>query len=199
VPELAIRKIVKIVEQTRQEIGRALEKPTEMVAIAAVLKNPWANQGYVEDLRSTILALAPKLGDELVPMLLDEIGGADAVQAYGKAAVVGMRGEIEHASGLIHTLRFGNKFRDAVGGKTFLSFTNRRGGPGGSIQVPMAHKLDSGQRSHYITMEFSIADAPADDEIVVVIAASTGGRAFPRIGNRYIDVEEMGLSPQDSR
>lgn len=197
--ELVIRKIVRIIDETRREIGRPLETPIRMIAAAAVLKNPWAGKGYVDDLRPTILALAPKLGDELVPMLVRDAGGGDAIEAYGKAAVVGMAGEIEHASGFIHTLRFGNKFRDAVGGTSFLSFTNKRCGPGGSVQIPMAHKLDAGQRSHYITMEFSIADAPDSDEIVVAIGAATGGRAFPRIGNRYIDMEEMGLSSSEKR
>lgn len=197
--ELVIRKIVRIIEETRREIGRPLATPVRMIAAAAVLKNPWAGRGYVEDLRPTILALAPKLGDELVPILVRDAGGADAVQAYGKAAVVGMAGEIEHASGFIHTLRFGNKFREAAGGTSFLSFTNKRSGPGGSIQIPMTHKMDAGQRSHYITMEFSIPDAPDTDEIVVAIGAATGGRAFPRIGNRYSDMEEMGLSSSEKR
>jgi len=197
--ELIIRKIARIVEETRREVGRPLERPIRMIAVAAVVRNPWAGQGYVEDLRPDILALAPKLGDELVPILVEEAGGGHAIEAYGKAAVVGMAGEIEHASGFIHTLRFGNKFRDAVGGTSFLSFTNKRSGPGGSIQIPMIHKSDAGLRSHYITMEFSIADAPDTDEIIVAIGAATGGRAFPRIGNRYIDMEEMGLSSREVR
>jgi hypothetical protein len=89
-------------------------------------------------------------------------------------------------------LRFGNKFREAVQGKSYLSFTNKRGGPGTSIQIPMMHKMDDGLRSHYLTFEFSIADAPAADEIVVAIGGATSGRAHPRIGNRYLDMEEMG-------
>ena len=72
-------------------------------------------------------ALAPKLGDILVPELIKEIGSGDKVLAYGKAGVVGVKGEIEHASAFIHTLRFGNKFREAVGGTSYLSFTNIRG------------------------------------------------------------------------
>lgn len=192
--ELIIRKIVRVVEETRHEVGRPVEPPIRMIGVAAVITNPWAGRGYVEDLRTNILALAPKLGDELVPMLVKEAGGGEAIEAYGKAAVVGMAGEIEHASGFIHTLRFGNKFREAVGGTSYLSFTNKRSGPGGSIQIPMMHKADAGLRSHYITMEFSIPDAPDAHEIVVAIGGATGGRAFPRIGNRYSDMEEMGLS-----
>jgi hypothetical protein len=188
---LVIRKTASFTETTFIEGGRRAERPGLMAAAAAVIVNPWAGKGFVEDLRPEILGYAPALGDMLVPMLLQLLGGGDKVEAYGKAAVCGVNGEVEHASGFIHTLRFGNKFRQAVDGKSYLSFTNRRGGPGSSIQIPMMHKLDEGLRSHYLTLEFSIADAPGPDEIVVAIGGATGGRAHPRIGNRYLDMEEM--------
>jgi Amino acid synthesis len=188
---LLIRKTACFTETTFMEGGRRAERPGLMAAAAAVIVNPWAGRGFVEDLRPEILGYAPALGDMLVPMLLQLLGGGDKVEAYGKAAVCGVNGEVEHASGFIHTLRFGNKFRQAVDGKSYLSFTNRRGGPGSSIQIPMMHKLDEGLRSHYLTLEFSIADAPGPDEIVIAIGGATGGRAHPRIGNRYLDMEEM--------
>jgi hypothetical protein len=188
---LVIRKTATFTETTFIEGGRRAERPGMMAAAAAVIANPWAGRGFVEDLRPEILGYAPALGDLLVPMLLQLLGGGDKVEAYGKAAVCGVNGEVEHASGFIHTLRFGNKFRQAVGGKSYLSFTNRRGGPGSSIQIPIMHKLDEGLRSHYLTLEFSIADAPGPDEIVVAIGGATAGRAHPRIGNRYLDMEEM--------
>jgi hypothetical protein len=188
---LVIRKTACFTETTFMEGGRRAERPGLMAAAAAVIVNPWAGRGFVEDLRPEILGYAPALGDMLVPMLLQLLGGGDKVEAYGKAAVCGVNGEVEHASGFIHTLRFGNKFRQAVDGKSYLSFTNRRGGPGSSIQIPMMHKLDEGLRSHYLTLEFSIADAPGPDEIVIAIGGATGGRAHPRIGNRYLDMEEM--------
>jgi hypothetical protein len=188
---LLIRKTASFTETTFIEGGRRAERPGLMAAAAAVVVNPWAGRGFVEDLRPEILGYAPALGDMLVPMLLQLLGGGDKVEAYGKAAVCGVNGEVEHASGFIHTLRFGNKFRQAVDGKSYLSFTNRRGGPGSSIQIPMMHKLDEGLRSHYLTLEFSIADAPGPDEIVIAIGGATGGRAHPRIGNRYLDMEEM--------
>lgn len=192
-----IRKIVTHVEETRIEGGKAAEPPLKMLAVAAVIANPWAGKGFVEDLRTDILRLAPPLGDVLVPLLVDAAGGADAVEAYGKAAVVGTSGEVEHASGFIHTLRFGNKFREAVGGTSYLVFTNIRGAPGCSIQVPMTHKADPGFRSHYLTLEFQIADAPAPDELVIAIGAATGGRPHHRIGNRYSDMEEMKAEQVD--
>ena len=195
---LKIRKIVKVVEETRTEMGRTPERPVGMVAVAAIIENPWAGLGHVDDLRPKILELAPQLGEEMVSVLVGEIGSGGRVEAYGKAAVVGMNGDIEQASGMIHTLRFGNKFRDAVGGTSYLSFTNKRGGPGCSVQIPMMHKNNAGMRSHYLTMEFSVNDAPGPDEILIALGASTSGRAFPRIGDRYQDMEEMGIDPEKS-
>ena len=116
--------------------------------------NPWAGKGFVEDIKPEILEFAPKLGDILVPELIKEIGSGDKIQAYGKAAIVGLNGEIEHASAFIHTLRFGNKFRDAVGGTAYLSFTNTRGPAGSKISIPMMHKKDPGLRPFYLTHEF---------------------------------------------
>ncbi|MEX1109622.1 MAG: amino acid synthesis family protein [Dongiaceae bacterium] len=189
-----IRKIVHFVEDCLIEGGKAAAEPARMVAAAAVLRNPWAGRGFVENLRPEILDVAPDIARRLVPIIVEACGGKDRIEAYGKAAVVGSNGEVEHASALIHTLRFGNLYREAVGGKSYLSFTNKRGGPGCSIAVPMMHKLDEGQRSHYLTIEFSINDAPGPDEIVVALGASTGGRAHPRIGNRYTDMEEMAAA-----
>jgi Amino acid synthesis len=194
-----IRKTVKFTETTFIEGGRQASPPVLMVAVAAVIANPWAGKGFVEDLRPAILEAAPGLADVLVPMLLDELGGGTRLEAYGKAAVVGLNGEIEHASGFIHTLRFGNRFREAVGGTSYLAFTNKRGPAGCSIQIPLMHKTDEGFRSHYLTAEFAIADAPGPDEIVVALGGAATGRAHPRIGNRYIDMEEMAKEPDAAR
>ena len=188
---LQIRKIVRYIDETLIEGGKAAERPWIMVAVAAVIKNPWAGQGFVEDLRSTILEVAPPLGEIMVPDLLATIGGADKVEAYGKAAVVGMNGEVEHGSGMIHTLRFGNQYRVAVGGQSFLSFTNKRAGPGTAITIPMMHKDDAGFRAHYLTHEFHIPDAPGADEIVIALGAASSGRPHHRIGDRYQDMAEM--------
>ncbi len=193
---LHIRKMIKIVEEIRSEMGRIPERPMEMIAVACVITNPWAGQGFVEDLKPKILEVAPPLGEEMVRVLLDEVGSGERIEAYGKAAIVGMNGDLEHASGIIHTLRFGNKYRDAVDGTAYLSFTNKRGAPGCCVQVPMMHKIDVGQRSHYLTMEFNVHDAPGPDELLVVLGAATTGRPFPRTGNRYQDIEEMGHDPE---
>ena len=189
-PEL--RKTVSYAEETLIEGGRAAPKPLKLFAAAAVLRNPWAGRGFVEDLKPEIHAIAPKLGALLTAEILRLAGGGEAVEGYGKAAVVGTGGEVEHASALIHTLRFGNHYRNAVGAKSYLSFTNVRGGPNCPIVIPLMHKADEGMRSHYLTIQFSILDAPASDEIVVALGASVGGRPHHRIGDRYQDLKDLG-------
>lgn len=193
---LQVRKLVTRSEEIRIEGGREADPPLFLYGVAAVIANPWAGKEFIDDLKPEILEVAPELGALVVPRLVDAAGGGDAVEAYGKATMVGTSGEVEHGSALIHTLRFGNVFRDAVGGTSYLSFTNTRGAPGATISIPMMHKADPGWRSHYLTLEMTVADAPGPDEIVVAIGASVGGRPHHRIGNRYSDMEEMGLSPE---
>jgi len=188
--ELNVRKYATFVEETLIEGGKAADRPIRSVVVAAVMRNPWAVRGWVENLRPEILSLAPPLGRELTARLT-ALMSADQVEAYGKAAVVGVNGEIEHASGLIHTLRFGNMFREAVNGTAFLSFTNIRTAPGALVSLPMIHKSETGKRSHFLTATFQMVDAPAPDEILVAIGASDGSRAHPRISDRFQDMEEM--------
>ena len=190
--KLELRKFSKFVDKTFIEGGKEAKEPVLLVSVAAVFKNPWDGQGFVEDLKPVILDLAPKLGDILVPELIKEIGSPDKILAYGKAGTVGLDGEIEHASALIHTLRFGNYYREAVGAKSYLSFTNTRGPADAPIMVPLMDKNDAGRRSHYLTVQFSIADAPRADEIVVVLGGSIGGRPHHRIGDRYQDLKDLG-------
>jgi len=187
-----IRKTLLHVETTLIEGGRAAPKPLKLIAAAAVIRNPWAGMGFVDDLKPAIHDVAPELGVLLTGMILDAAGGGAAVEGYGKAAVVGLEGEVEHASALIHTLRFGNHYRQAVGAKTYLAFTNIRGGANTPIMIPLMDKNDEGRRSHYLTIHFAIPDAPAADEIVVALGASIGGRPHHRIGDRYQDLKDLG-------
>jgi hypothetical protein len=189
---LELRKTVTYIDETRIEGGRSAPRPLKLFGVAAILRNPWAGRGFVEDLKPEIHAIAPQLGELLTTEILRIAGSSEAVEGYGKAALVGTAGEVEHASALIHTLRFGNLFRKAVGAKSYLSFTNIRGGPGCPIAIPMMHKHDEGMRSHYLTLQFAIADAPASDEIVVALGASIGGRPHHRIGDRYQDLRDLG-------
>jgi hypothetical protein len=135
---------------------------------------------------------APVLGKLLTDRIIALAGGGDRIEAYGKAAIAGLGCELEHASALIHTLHFGNFYREAVGAKSYLGFTNTRGPANTQIQIPLMDKNDTGRRSHYLTVQFSIADAPADDELVIALGGATGGRPHHRIGDRYQDLSELG-------
>ena len=187
-----IRKTLLHVETTLIEGGRQAPTPLKLIAAMAVVKNPWAGRGYVEDLKPEIHAVAPELGSLLTRMIIETAGSGDAVEAYGKSAVVGLDGEVEHASALIHTLRFGNHYRTAVGAKSYLAFCNTRGPANAPVMIPLMDKNDEGRRSHYLTIQCAIPDAPAADEIVVALGASIGGRPHHRIGDRYQDLKELG-------
>ena len=186
-----IRKIVTYDEEVFIEGFRKAAEPWRMFAVAAVVKNPWAGR-YVENLKPEIQAYGPVLGEMMTARMIELAGSGEAIEAYGKAAVVGLNGEVEHASGLIHTLRFGNFYREAVGAKSYLAFTNTRGPANAPIMVPLMDKNDTGRRSHYLTIQFAISDAPRDDEIVVVLGAATSGRPHHRIGDRYQDLKDLG-------
>jgi hypothetical protein len=191
--ESLLRKVVVTTEEIFIEGGKKVASPYRVTAAAAVLTNPWAGRGFVEDLSPEIISLAPRIGEVLVPVMLSAIGGADQVEAYGKAAVVGLNGEVEHASALIHTLRFGNQLRQAVSGASYLSFTNKRATAGCSVDIPLKHINEEGRRSHFLTATISIADAPGPDEIVVALAVAASGRPHQRIGDRYEDMKAMGV------
>jgi hypothetical protein len=189
---IAIRKTLLHVETTLIEGGKAASQPLKLIGAMAVIRNPWAGRGFVENLKPEIHTAAPVLGELLTGMILEAAGSGDSVEGYGKAAIVGLDGEVEHASALIHTLRFGNHYRTAVGAKTYLAFTNTRGPANAPIMIPLMDKHDEGRRSHYLTVHCAIPDAPAADEIVVALGASIGGRPHHRIGNRYQDLQELG-------
>ena len=191
-----IRKTLLHVEKTFIEGSKEAPSPLTLIAAVAVIKNPWVNlqngEEFIEDLKPGILDVAPGLGEKLTSMIIKEAGSGKNVEGYGKSAIVGLKGEIEHASGIIHTLRFGNFYREAVDANSYLSFCNTRGGANASILIPLMDKNDAGRRSHYLTIQLSIPDAPADDEIVVALGASLGGRPHHRIGDRYQDLKDLG-------
>jgi len=185
------RKLVHYQETVFIEGYKKTATPWQQFGVAAVINNPWAGR-YVDDLGTEINQCAPGLGELLTNEIVSLANGADKIEAYGKAAVVGGLGEIEHGSGMIHTLKFGNFYREALAAKSYLSFTNTRGGENAAIMIPMMHIHDLGIRSHYLTLQFSIPDAPRQDEIVIALGGASGGRPHHRIGDRYQDLKEMG-------
>ncbi|WP_299843683.1 amino acid synthesis family protein [uncultured Roseovarius sp.] len=185
-----IRRTLTLVQTTFKEGWKEVAEPTKLVTAMAIIRNPWFGRGHVEDLSPEVREHGPVLGKLLTEMILKETGGT--VEGYGKASVVGMGGEVEHAQALTHTLWFGNQYRDAVNAKSYLVFSNTRGAAGTSLMIPLMDKDDGGRRSHYQTIHTSVPDAPAEDEMIVALGASLGGHPNHRIGDRYKDLEEMG-------
>lgn len=187
-----LRKTHLVVEEWYQEGGRLLDPPLKYVVAAAVLKNPWRFDDPDEDLAPRIEEIAPQLATILVGLIEKETGGAANIEVIGKGSIVGADGEMEHAAALIHTLRFGNHFRRMVEGESFISYSSTRGPAGIHLAIPMIHKNDRSIRSHFMSTDLVIPDAPRADEIVVAICTASGGRPFARIGDRKID-KELGV------
>lgn len=179
--EVVIRKVATYVETFYIEGGKELEKSIKIAAGMAVVKNPYANQSYQEDLSELIDSHCSVLGDLLGKKAVEVLG--EVVEAYGKGALVGTDGEIEHASALIHSLKFGNPIRNLVNGSSLLPSAEKRGATGSSIDLALKHITDAKIRSHHQTFEVRIPDAPFPDEIVVIVAVSSAGRPHPRIGS----------------
>ena len=189
-----LRKIVTFDEYIYSEGGKEANPVLRIIGVAAILSNPWKDKGFVEDLQPEIKRIAPVMGKALTDRLISMVGSGEKIEAYGKAALAGTSCEIEHASAIIHTLQFGNFYREAVGAKSYLGFTNTRGPANTQIQIPLMDKHDTGRRSHYLTVQFSIYDAPDVDEIVCALGAATSGRPHHRIGDRYSDLKALGKS-----
>lgn len=178
--ELKIRKIVTYVDETRTDMGLPLEKPKKTALVAAVIENPFAGR-FQPDLFPMIDAFAPALGQLLSERVVAALG--EPVEAYGKAAIVGLNGDVEVGSGIIHTLKFGNFFRAAAEATTLLPAVEKVAPAGCTFDVPLKHKTNDKIRSHHQSFSFSIPDAPMPDEIVIALVASNSGRPHPRIGD----------------
>ena len=191
---MEIRKIVTVVEETCREAGKTLGKPTRKAAAMAVITNPYAGQ-YVEDLTPLIDA-SVEVGEILTKRAVEALGIApEKVESYGKAAIVGINGELEHAAALLHP-KLGTPIRANVGGgKAILPSTKKVGGPGTAIDVSLGFKNAAYVRTHFDAMEVRIADAPRDNEIVLIVAVTDSGRPLARVGGLTVDqvVGEDGL------
>lgn len=173
------RKIVTLVEEILTEGGRPVEPAARLAVVAAVIANPWSGQGFVEDLNPGIDANASDVGALLAARVVEALGAP--VEAFGKAAIVGIDGEIEHGSALIHTLKFGNHFRDAASATTLLPAVEKRGPAGVVFDIPLKHITDATIRSHHQSIEVRLADAPHAGEIIIALAAAAQGRPQQRL------------------
>ena len=176
-----IRKIVVVVEETLSEMGRPVSPATRRAAAIAVIENPFAGR-YVEDL-SELIAIGEELGGLLTEKAVAALGieGSKA-ESYGKAALVGENGELEHAAALLHP-KMGAPVRKVLGkGAALIPSSKRRGGLGAELDIPLGHKDAAFVRSHFDGMQVSVGDAPRADEIVVAVAVTDSGRPLPRVG-----------------
>ena len=176
-----IRKLIVSVEETRQEMGKAVEPPTRKAVAVAVIENPFVGQ-YVQDLKP-LMDIGEELGELLTRRCVAALGidGAKA-ESYGKAAIVGEQGELEHAAAILHP-QMGKPVRAVLTkGAALIPSAKKQGGPGTPIDVPLGHKDAAFVRSHFDAIEVRIADAPRANEILVAIAVTDSGRPLPRIG-----------------
>ncbi|HLT28007.1 MAG TPA: amino acid synthesis family protein [Zeimonas sp.] len=176
-----IRKLIVTVDETHREMGREVKPPTRRAAAVAVIANPCAGR-YVEQL-DELMAIGEALGGLLGTRCVEALGIApDAAESYGKAAIVGERGELEHAAAILHP-KLGAPLRKAVGkGAALVPSAKKIGGPGTAIDVPLGHKDAAFVRSHFDAIEVRVPDAPRADEIVVAVAVTDSGRPLARVG-----------------
>lgn len=176
---MEIRKAVTVVEDTFYEGGKKVEKPVRKVAAIAVIKNPFAGT-FQEDL-SVLVKTGEDLGKLLGEKAVAALEGRKP-ESYGKAAIVGEKGEYEHAAAILHPT-LGTPLRAAVGGgKAIIPSVKKAGGMGSPIDIPLHYKDAAFVRSHFDGMTVSVSDSPRADEILVAIAVTSGGRPHPRVG-----------------
>lgn len=179
-----IRKIVTNVEEINYEGFRELESPLHKCSVAAVIQNPFAGK-YVEDL-SELSEYGEYLGEYLTKIAAKALGGAQ-IHSYGKGAVIGLNGELEHGGAILHP-KLGKPMREAIGGGKAIIPSAKKVGPAGTtLDIPLHYKDAAFVRTHYDAMEVRIPDAPKADEIVVALAFTDGGRPHPRIGGLQLD------------
>lgn len=181
-----IRKLITVVEETRRELDRDVNPPTRKAAAIAVIDNPCAGR-YVENLEP-LMAIGEELGELLGRRAVAALGiKPGEAQSYGKAAIVGEDGELEHAGAILHP-RLGKPLRAAVEkGAALVPSAKKRGGPGTPVDVPLGHKDAAFVRSHFDAMEIRVVDAPRAGEIVVAVVVTDSGRPLPRIGGLTVD------------
>ena len=176
-----IRKLIVLVEETHREMDQAIAPPTRKACALAVIANPFAGR-HVGDL-APLIAIGEELGGLLGQRAVAALGVKPAeIESYGKAAIVGEAGELEHAAAILHPT-LGKPLRAAVEtGAALIPSAKKRAGMGARIDVPLGHKDAAFVRSHFDAMEVGVPDAPRAGEIVVAIVVTDAGRPLPRIG-----------------
>jgi hypothetical protein len=177
----SIRKLVVQIDETRLDMGRPVEPPTRRAVAMAVIANPFAGR-YAQDLE-TLMTIGEELGQLLGAKCVAALGILpEAAQSYGKAAIVGEGGELEHAAAILHPKMGATLRKEVSKGAALVPSAKKMGGMGAAIDVPLGHKDAAFVRSHFDAIEARVADAPRRDEIVVAIAVTDSGRPHPRVG-----------------
>ena len=180
-----IRKLVVQVDETHLEGGQVVSPPTRRALAMAVIENPYAGR-YSENLDS-LIQIGEELGGLLGMRCVQALGIApEHAQSYGKAAIVGEAGELEHAAAVLHP-KLGAPLRQAVSkGAALVPSAKKRGTLGTAIDVPLGHKDAAFVRTHFDAMEARVSDAPRAQEIVVAVVVTDSGRPLPRIGGLQV-------------
>jgi hypothetical protein len=180
-----IRKLVVQVDETRIEMGKTIQPPARRALAMAVIHNPCAGR-YVENL-DELIAIGEELGGLLGSRCVEALGiKPSEAQSYGKAAIVGEAGEIEHAAAILHP-KLGAPLRKAVEkGAALVPSAKKQGGLGTAVDVPLGHKDAAFVRSHFDAIEARVSDAPRANEIVVAVAVTASGRPLARVGGLQV-------------
>ena len=184
-PEVKIRKILSCIEEIYHEGGPRAETPQRRASIIAVIENPFAG-AYVEDIQTFMEDLTP-LGLTMATRLVDMLGGDPSlIEGYGKGAIVGAGGEVEH--GALWHVPGGYAMRDTLGGaKAIVPSSKKVGGVGARLDVPITHIEASYVRSHFDAMEVGVNDAPRANELLLTLVMTTGARVHNRAGGLQSD------------
>jgi hypothetical protein len=176
-----IRKIAVFLDETHIEMGQAIAPPTRRAAAVAVIENPFAGR-FEADLEP-LMDIGAELGDLLGRRCVEALGITPAeAESYGKAAMVGENGELEHAAAILHP-KLGAPLRAAVEkGAALVPSSKKMGGPGQPLDLPLGHKDAAYVRSHFDGIEVRLNDAPRANEIMVAVAVTDSGRPLPRVG-----------------
>jgi hypothetical protein len=181
----AIRKLVVQVDEIRIEMGRPVEPPTRRAVAMAVIDNPFA--GRYSDSLESLSTIGEELGQLLGARCVAALGiRPDQAQSYGKAAIVGEAGELEHAAAILHPKMGSTLRREVSSGAALVPSAKKMGGLGTAIDVPLGHKNAAFVRSHFDAIEARVSDAPRANEIVVAIAVTDSGRPLARVGGLQV-------------
>lgn len=182
-----IRGLLTETTEIFSENNSSIRTPIKQTWAAAIVNNPWVGTPTSQELIESPRPVAARLSKLLSDRLLRALGGAEAIQSFGKGAIIGEAGEMEHGAALTHTPYFASRLRNFLNGEAVISFADIRARAGETLVVPLCQKHTGTARDHYQSVRVRVPDAPRANEIVLIAAAASGPRPFPRVGDRTTD------------